>query len=279
MTFEPPSAQGLSGPAYRKPIVVGNWKMNGDRAFISRYVATLREAELPSSVELVLCPPACYLSELVRAGLAMGIGSQDAHWLDAGPCTGAMAARMMLDCGATWSIIGHSERRIGLGETDEMIANKVDATLRAGLRVIVCVGETLAEREAGSAEAVVLRQLDRVLARVPLAALAQMAIAYEPVWAIGTGRTATPELAQAMHAVVRAKLVEMSGDSAMSIAILYGGSVTPENAGLLAREQDIDGALVGGASLDPGSLLLIAGAFDQRAAGAGRGVAAVDQQR
>jgi triosephosphate isomerase len=268
MTRESAAAPGLREPASRNPIVAGNWKMNGDHAFIERYAASLREADLPSAVELVLCPPTCYLSALARADLGIGIGGQDVHWLDAGPCTGSVAARMIRDCGATWSIVGHSERRIGLSESDEMVADKVDAALRAGLRVIVCVGETLAEREAGSAETVVLRQLDTVLARVPEAALAQIAVAYEPVWAIGTGRTATPEVAQAMHALVRARLIEMNAESAMSVCILYGGSVTPENARLLAREQDIDGALVGGASLDPGDFLRIAGAFAERATGA-----------
>lgn len=265
--------------AARKPIVAGNWKMNGDRAFIDRYVATLRAADLPAVVELVLCPPTCYLSAVATSGLGVGVGSQDIHWLDAGPCTGSVAARMILDCGATWSIVGHSERRIGFGESDEMVASKVDAALRAGLRPILCVGETLAEREAGSAETVVLRQLDAVLARVPASALAQIAIAYEPVWAIGTGRTATPEVAQAMHALVRARLIEVSPDTAMSVAILYGGSVTPENARLLAREPDIDGALVGGASLDPGSLLRIAGAFAERTSGALWSVAAAEGLR
>lgn len=251
------------------PIVAGNWKMNGSLAFIESYVTDLRKAHLPAGVELVLFPPACYIAALTSAKPGVGIGSQDVHWLDAGACTGSVAAPMMRDCGATWSIIGHSERRIGLGESDQTVADKVEATLRAGLRAIVCVGETLAEREAGSAETVVLRQLDAVLARVPVAALPQIALAYEPVWAIGTGRTATPEVAQTMHARVRARLHEINANAAMSVAILYGGSVTPENARLLAREPDIDGALVGGASLDPGSLLLIAEAFAERAAQAG----------
>ena len=177
MTGETSAAPRRRATYPGKPIVAGNWKMNGDRAFIDRYAAFLRKADLPSLVELVLCPPTCYLGVLATAGLGVGIASQDVHWLDAGPCTGSVAARMILDCGATWSIVGHSERRIGLGESDEMVADKADAALRAGLRPIVCVGETLAEREAGSAETVVLRQLDAVLGRVPTPALAQIAIA------------------------------------------------------------------------------------------------------
>ncbi|MGA0838917.1 MAG: triose-phosphate isomerase [Pseudomonadales bacterium] len=250
----------------RRAIVAGNWKMNGDLAFVERYVELLRNATRPSAVDVVLCPPACYLPALLTAvaGLGIGLGGQDVHWLDAGPCTGSIAAAMIRDCGAEWTIVGHSERRIGLGERDDIVADKVEAALRAGLRPIVCVGETLAERESGSADAVVLRQLDAVLARVSPGDMATLTFAYEPVWAIGTGRTATPEMAQAVHALIRSRLVDRNPDAAKSVSILYGGSVTPDNARRLAQELDIDGALVGGAALDPTRLLQIATAFGER---------------
>jgi triosephosphate isomerase (TIM) len=246
----------------RKPLVAGNWKMHGSRAFIERYVATL-SGECPiASVDLLLFPPACYLDSLAAAviGLGVGIGAQNVHWQQAGALTGEIAPQMVCELGAGWVLAGHSERRAGFGETDQVVADKCAAALAVGLSPVLCLGENLAEREAGSAEAVVLRQLDAVTDRLGVDGSAGLCVAYEPVWAIGTGRTATPEQAQAMHAVVRERLGRLLGSRAAAIRILYGGSVTPENAADLFGQPDIDGALVGGASLVPEQLLKIVAA-------------------
>ena len=174
----------------------------------------------------------------------MGISPSGAH-------TGEVAAEMVFDVGGRWAIVGHSERRIDQQERDDLVATKASAALRGGLSPIVCVGETLAEREAGHEIAVVERQLEAVLDRVDLAGLAQGALAYEPVWAIGTDKTASPEEAQDMHAFMRDKVAHVSADIAAEIRIVYGGSVKPDNARELFAQEDIDGGLVGGAALDP----------------------------
>lgn len=240
----------------RKALVAANWKMHGDRARIAAFLASFAQGQRPpgvsptaaSRVETAFLPPACYLAgaatDAAMAGFALG--AQDVHWLVSGACTGAISAPMLVDCGCSFVLVGHSERRQA-GDVDEQIAAKCLAAQDAGLTPILCVGETLAERDAGSAEAVVQRQLRTALVE---AAAERLCIAYEPVWAIGTGRTASPVQAQGMHAVIRAWLEERFGAAADDVRLLYGGSVTPENAGALAAEQDIDGALVGGASLD-----------------------------
>jgi triosephosphate isomerase len=240
----------------RKALVAANWKMHGDRARVAAFLAAFAEgngAAVASSddrsrVETVFLPPACYLAGASAAAAAAGfaLGAQDAHWLASGACTGAISAPMLTDCGCTFVLVGHSERRQA-GDADEQIAAKCLAAQDAGLTPILCVGETLAERDSGSAEAVVERQLRTALAR---AMPEDLCIAYEPVWAIGTGRTATPAQAQGMHAVIRSWLEMRFGAAGGNVRLLYGGSVTPENAGSLAAERDIDGALVGGASLD-----------------------------
>jgi triosephosphate isomerase (TIM) len=246
----------------RQRLIAGNWKMHGSRAFVERYASSLRSAALPRA-RLLLLPPLAYLAELRRhlAGVAVEFGVQNVHGEREGAYTGETSAEMAADLGATWALAGHSERRILFGEDDESVAEKVAAIRRAGLGAILCVGETLAERDAGSAEAVVARQLGAVVRSLDASALAGVTVAYEPVWAIGTGRTATPEQAGEMHAYIRGRLAELvDGALADETGILYGGSVKPDNAGLLLAHPDIDGALVGGASLDVESWLAIANA-------------------
>jgi triosephosphate isomerase len=236
--------------------------MHGSRAFIERYAAALRERCPLAGVDVLLFPPACYLQALAEQvpGLGVAIGAQNVHWHESGAFTGEIAPQMVRELGAAWTLVGHSERRAGGGETDQVVADKCAAALAGGLQPIVCVGENLAEREAGSAEAVVLRQLDAITRRLGADELPGVCVAYEPVWAIGTGRTASPEQAQRMHALVRDRLGESLGRQAEAVRILYGGSVTPENAAELFAQPDIDGALVGGASLVAEKLLRIAAA-------------------
>jgi len=232
----------------RKALVAANWKMHGSVAQLQDYLASLRLSE---GVDVVLLPPAVYLPLAVQAappGLACGV--QDVGTAAEGAHTGEVAAEMVRDLGGGWAIVGHSERRLDQGEKDDLVATKAAAALRGGLQPIICVGETLAEREAGHAEAVVERQLAAVLDRLDCALLAGAAIAYEPVWAIGTGRTASPEQAQEMHAFIRARVAAEDAQTASLVRIVYGGSVKAENAADLFAQPDIDGGLVGGASLD-----------------------------
>lgn len=245
----------------RTPLIAGNWKMHGDSAFVADYADTLASASLPSAVELLLLPPAPYVPALAGAlgGVAVQVGVQNVHSEPSGAFTGELAAEMACDLGATWTLVGHSERRMLFGETDEIVAHKVQAALRAGLAPMLCIGETLAEREAGSAEVVVARQVTAVAEIAGVQALTAATLAYEPIWAIGTGRTATPEQAQHMHRCVRDRVEALCGEEiARRVRILYGGSVKPDNAAALLSQQDIDGALVGGASLVPADFLDIA---------------------
>lgn len=243
----------------RKPLVAGNWKMHGDAGFIEAYAGALRRAGRAKDVDFLLFPPACYLDRLVAAVADTGVevGAQNAHWASDGAFTGEIAPGMVRELGAGWVLAGHSERRALFGDTDERVADKVVAALEANLQPILCVGESLAEREAGSAEAVVARQFGVVAERIGREGLARLSVAYEPVWAIGTGRTASPAQAQAMHAYLRSLIEVRSGSVARDLRILYGGSVTPENAPALFAEPDIDGVLVGGASLVVERLLAI----------------------
>lgn len=247
----------------RQPLIAGNWKMHGSRDFVAAYAAHLEDAHLPAAVELLLLPPAGYLGALRRHldGLPVAVGVQNVHAEREGAYTGETAAEMAADLGAAWALAGHSERRLLFGETDADVAAKVAAIVRAGMRPVLCVGETLPEREAGSARAVVARQLDAVVRHLGGGAFAGVTVAYEPVWAIGTGRTATPEQAGEMHAYIRGRLAESLGmEVAEATRILYGGSVKPDNAAPLLAHPHIDGALVGGASLDAASWLAIAAA-------------------
>lgn len=247
----------------RQRLIAGNWKMHGSRAFVAGYAAALKAQPLPDGVALLLLPPTVYLVELARAlaPLPVALGVQNVHADPEGAFTGEMAAEMAADIGASWALAGHSERRAHCGETDAQVAAKVTAARRAGLNAILCVGETLAERDAGSAEAVVSRQLEAVVQTLGDDELHGLVVAYEPVWAIGTGRTATPAQAGDMHGHIRARMAALAGRPvADKVQILYGGSVKPDNAVALLAQPDIDGALVGGASLDPAAFAHIAAA-------------------
>ena len=210
--------------------------------------------------DIVVAPPFTALSAAVEEadGTRVVISSQNVHWEPDGAFTGEISARMLLDIGCTYAIIGHSERRQYFGETDESVAKRGNAAVRSGLYAIVCVGETLTERDAGRASEVVRRQVREGLGQLTAPDLSHIIVAYEPVWAIGTGRTATPDIAAEMHAEIRKTFAEIyEAAAADALRILYGGSVKPENISALMKKEDIDGALVGGASLDPASFAAI----------------------
>jgi len=234
----------------RISLVAANWKMNGSRAANAAWLEAFGALRERPTCEVVLCAPAVYLAELAAAAAAqrIAIGAQDVSERAPGAFTGDVAAAMVADVGCSWVIVGHSERRQLHGESDDVVAAKASAAVAAGLRPIVCVGEALSEREAGTTLAIVQRQLDAVIARIGVEGLARGALAYEPVWAIGTGRTATPQQAQEVHAALRARVAEHSA-VAQELRILYGGSVKPANAAELFGQRDIDGGLIGGASL------------------------------
>ncbi|SPJ15415.1 Triosephosphate isomerase [Burkholderiales bacterium] len=233
----------------RPNLVAANWKMNGSRADNQRWLQEFRAA--PAHCETVVCPPFVYLQDLVQGlvGTAASVGAQNMSDRVAGAWTGEVAAEMLIDSGASWVILGHSERRAAYGESNEIVAAKVERALAAGLKPILCVGETLEQREQGRTQQVVAEQLQVVLQRCPAAQLLAGAIAYEPVWAIGTGRTATPQQAQAVHAAIRSQLAAQDPGAAVAMRLLYGGSVKPANARELFSQPDIDGGLIGGASL------------------------------
>ena len=238
----------------RTPCVGGNWKMNtraADAGALAKSVAD-GAASVPG-VEVVLFPPAVYLQEVagVLSGTSVALGGQDASEQSDGAWTGQISAGMLRDVGCTHLLVGHSERRHGLGEQDALLNAKLQAGLEAGLDVMLCIGESLQERQADRTADVVVEQVQADLANVPVEALSSLTIAYEPVWAIGTGLTASPEDAQAVHALVRQTIGSLyDGTSASAMRILYGGSVKPGNAADLFAQVDIDGGLIGGASLD-----------------------------
>jgi triosephosphate isomerase len=233
----------------RRPLVAANWKMNGSRAANAAWLDAFAPHRAALACDVVLCAPAVYVAELAAAPRGLDIGAQDVSERAPGAYTGDIAAAMLADVGCRWVIVGHSERRQVHGESDGAVAAKAQAALAVGLRPIVCVGETLAEREAGATLAVVRRQLGAVLQAIGAAGLARGALAYEPVWAIGTGRTATPGQAQEVHAALRAQVAAEAADAATALRVLYGGSVKPANAAELFGQADIDGGLVGGAAL------------------------------
>jgi triosephosphate isomerase len=216
----------------------------------------------PARCETIVCAPFVYLDQVVAgvAGTTAGAGAQDVSDRTPGAWTGEVAAEMLFDCGARWVIVGHSERRASFGHSDAIVAAKLERALAAGLRPILCVGETLHQRERGLTMAVVAAQLDAVLQRCSAAQLSGGAVAYEPVWAIGTGRTATPQEAQEVHAAIRARIAAQDQHAAAQTRLLYGGSVKPANAEELFTQPDIDGGLIGGASLNVGDFLAICGA-------------------
>ncbi len=229
----------------RRKYVVGNWKMNGGKAALNQAAAIAELALANRRVDVAICPPFTLISAMVSACPDLVVGGQDCHAQLAGAFTGSISAAMLVDAGAKLVILGHSERREGLGESSAMVRAKLDAALVAGLRVILCVGESLEVREAGGAIDYVLRQLGDSMAYALLADQSRVAIAYEPIWAIGTGRTAGLDDIAQMHAAIRTAL----GDAGEIMAILYGGSVSADNAAEIFRLNDVDGALVGGASL------------------------------
>jgi len=250
---------------WRTPVIAGNWKMNRGPSATREYFRHFKARWAPRADRTVLFfPPAVSLSaaaEMLRDRPDIGLGVQNIHWEAEGAFTGETSASMARDAGARYALAGHSERRHLFGESDEQVARKVAAALEAELVPVVCVGETLEERQAGRVEQVILRQLDAVLAVVPAAAGPRFMIAYEPVWAIGTGVNASPEDASAAHAILRRRIAEHAGEAtAAAIPILYGGSVKPDNAAALLGARDVDGVLVGGASLDPASFAAIAAA-------------------
>jgi triosephosphate isomerase len=243
-------------------LIVGNWKMHKTASeavvFVRELTALLSP---PQAVEVVLAPPFTALTA-VSQSLGMpprfGLGAQNLFWEDKGPFTGEISAPMLTDLGCQYVIIGHSERRQHLGETDDWVNRKVKAALRHGLRPILCVGESLAQREGGQTEAVVTSQLQHGLAGISAQDGRALVVAYEPVWAIGTGRAAIPEQAVQVHRRLRASLEQQWGpETGPAVRILYGGSVTPDNAKGFLTRPEIDGALVGGACLDPRSFATI----------------------
>jgi triosephosphate isomerase len=244
------------GAPSRRPLLAGNWKLHGTLAEAASLAGAVREAVAGvEGRDVVLCPPFTAVAEVARAlaGSAVAVGGQDCFWETKGAFTGEVSAEMLKDAGAAFVIAGHSERRQCFGETDETVARKAVAARRAGLVPIVCVGERLEEREAGRTLDVVSRQVAGGLAGFPRtdAEAGRLVVAYEPVWAIGTGRTATPAQAQEVHAAIRRLLGEhLSAAAAAAVRIQYGGSVKADNIDSLMAEPDIDGALVGGASLD-----------------------------
>jgi triosephosphate isomerase len=246
--------------AMRSKLVVGNWKMNGSLRQNDALLADLRSGwtAMPSR-RIAICVPFPYLwqAQAALSGSEIDWGAQNVSEHASGAFTGEVGAAMVAEFGSRVAIVGHSERRTLYGETDAAVANKAAAALAGGLTPIVCVGETLAEREASATDAVVLRQLDAVLA-VLGAELAQAVVAYEPVWAIGTGRTATPEQAEAVHGLLRRRLRTAVGEAADELLLLYGGSVKADNAKTLFACANIDGGLVGGASLKADEFLAIA---------------------
>ena len=225
-------------------LIAGNWKMFKGPADAGEFCRGLRDTALPDDVDVVIAPPYVSLAAAVQAlaGTEVGVFAQNCHWESEGAFTGEVSAPMLRELGVYGTIVGHSERRQYFGETDETVAQRCRAALEGGLQVIACVGETLAEREAGETDAVLRRQVS------VLEADDNLVIAYEPIWAIGTGKTATPEMAQQAHETIKAVL---------DLPVLYGGSVKPENAAELMSQPAIDGALVGGASLDVASFAAI----------------------
>ena len=247
----------------RRILIAGNWKMNKTSAegaaLVKEIVSALPAGNLP---EILVCPPYLTIPVVVEAakGSAVMVGAENVHWAASGAYTGEVSTAMLLDAGVTHVIIGHSERRQYFGETDETVNKRTAAALAAGLTAVVCVGETLDEREANQTAAVIDRQVRKAFEGISADDMAKVVIAYEPVWAIGTGKTATDDQAQEVHAQIRALLKDLYGEAvAEATRILYGGSMKPANAAGLLAQKDIDGGLIGGAALKaPDFLALIA---------------------
>ncbi len=244
----------------RQTLVAGNWKMNGSLEANQQLLNGIKAGVAEGiSAKVVVCPPAIYIPQAASSlnGSDVSWGGQNLSQEKSGAFTGEISADMLLDQQCEYVIVGHSERRALYGESDELVARKYSAAQAAGLIPLLCVGELLEEREAGNTESVVARQLDAVIDKVGIAAIAAGIIAYEPVWAIGTGKTASPQQAQDVHAFIRQRVAEKDVGVAEKLQILYGGSVKPDNAVELFAMADIDGGLIGGASLDAEGFLAI----------------------
>lgn len=249
----------------RRPLVAGNWKMNGSRAASALLMdAVKRGVSSASRAEVAVCPPFILIALAAEklSGSSISWGGQNLSVHSSGAYTGEISGPMLKDCGCTYVIVGHSERRALYGENDALVAEKFGAAQAAGLITILCVGETLAEREANQTEAVVARQLEAVLAKHGIGSFKNAVVAYEPVWAIGTGKTATPQQAQDVHRFIRGKFSAQDKTCADNLRILYGGSMKGSNAKELLAQPDIDGGLIGGASLNAEEFLTICRAAD-----------------
>lgn len=250
----------------RKPLIAGNWKMNGSRESIAILLDGLKTGMGDvNTAEVAVCAPSIYIADVQSSleGSAVTWGGQDVSVQDSGAYTGETAASMLLDFGCKYAIIGHSERRTYHAESDALVAEKFEQAINNGLVPLFCIGETLEEREQGITEDVVARQIDAVLERVGAEGMAKGVIAYEPVWAIGTGKTASPEQAQDVHAFIRGRVAAADAAVAEKVQILYGGSMNAGNAAELLSQPDIDGGLIGGASLKADDFLTIARAANQ----------------
>ncbi len=244
----------------RRKIVAGNWKLHGTRHFATALVGEVADGLPLAGVEVLVLPPLPYLGDLIEdfEGRDIAFGAQDVSPNEKGAYTGEVSAAMLVDVGARYGLVGHSERRQYHHESSELVARKFMAARHAGLVPILCVGETLEQREAGQTEAVISAQLEPVLALAGIGGFDGAVVAYEPVWAIGTGRTATPAQAQAVHAFIRGQIGARDARIADSLPLLYGGSVKPDNAAELFAQADVDGGLIGGASLVAADFLAIA---------------------
>lgn len=246
----------------RTKLVAGNWKMHGRTADNLNLLNALKAGVASSRAAMAVCVPFPYLAQAqgVLGGSAIAWGAQDVSAHEQGAYTGEVSAGMLNEFGCRYAIVGHSERRSYHGETDVVVAAKAEAAIKGGLVPIICVGETLAEREGNITAQVVTRQLDAVIAKIGAAGLAKSVVAYEPVWAIGTGKTASPEQAQEVHALIRARVAAADANVAAGLQILYGGSMKPGNASELMAQPDIDGGLIGGAALVAADFLAIGAA-------------------
>lgn len=242
----------------RTSLIAGNWKMNGNLPSAIDLVDGILAGDA-GKAELAICPPAVYLMKIggMLADSDIALGAQNVCDRQAGAFTGEISAQMLVECGCRYAIVGHSERRSLYGESDQLVAARFAMALAAGIKPILCVGESLEERESGVTETVVARQLDAALELNGIASFAQAVIAYEPVWAIGTGQVATPGQAQAVHAFIRSRLALQDSNVAQQVQILYGGSMNAGNAAELLAQPDIDGGLIGGASLKAEDFLAI----------------------
>jgi len=230
----------------RKPLVAGNWKMNGNRSLVTTFNDAFENNAL-DNVDVVICPPALYLSAF--SAQAFALGGQDVSHLDNGAHTGDLSADMLSELGCKYAIVGHSERRDDHGESNSLVAEKAKKSIASGLTPIICVGESLDIRESGQVESFIGEQLDALVDGLTVQELSKSVLAYEPVWAIGTGKTASPEQAQDVHEFIRGYFAKVDAELAQGLRILYGGSVKADNAKTLFAQQDVDGGLIGGASL------------------------------